>query len=102
MNPRGLGIRSRERLAALLRKRAGTVTPAEAAEILRIPGAKAARLLAAWARSGWMSRVRRGLYVPVPLEASTTEGPLDDPWLVATALFSPCYIGGGARPSIGR
>ena len=94
MTSRGLGTRSRERLAALLRKRAGTVTPAEAAEILRVPSEKAARLLAAWARSGWMSRVRRGLYVPVPLEASTTEGPLDDPWLVATAIFSPCYIGG--------
>lgn len=94
MTPRGLSTRSRERLAALLRKRASTVTPAEAAEILRIPSGKAARLLAAWARSGWMSRVRRGLYVPVLLEASTTDGPLDDPWLVATALFSPCYIGG--------
>lgn len=94
MKPRGLGPRSRERLAALLRKRAGTVTPAEAAEILRIPIQKATRLLAAWARNGWLSRVRRGLYVPVPLEAATTEGPLDDPWLVASALFSPCYIGG--------
>ncbi len=94
MKPRGLGLRSRERLAALLRKRAGTVTPMEAAEILRVPARKAARLLAAWARNGWLSRVRRGLYVPVPLEAATAEGPLDDPWLVATALFSPCYIGG--------
>ena len=94
MTPRGLGSRSREKLTALLRKRAGTVTPAEAAEVLRIPSGKAARLLAAWARNGWMSRVRRGLYVPLPLEASTTEGPLDDPWLVASALFSPCYIAG--------
>lgn len=94
MIPRGLNLRSRERLTALLRKRAGTLTPAEAAEILRVPATEAARLLAAWARSGWMARVRRGLYVPVPMEATTSEGPLDDPWLVATALFSPCYIGG--------
>jgi len=94
MTPRGLGPQSRERIAALLRKRTGTVTPAEAAEILRVPAEKAARLLAAWARGGWMSRVRRGLYVPVPLEASSAEGPLDDPWIVATALFGPCYIGG--------
>ena len=94
MTPRGLSLRSRERLAALLRKHPGTVTPKEAAAILPVPARKAARLLAAWARSGWLSRVRRGLYVPVPLEASTTEGPLDDPWLVAAALFSPCYIGG--------
>ena len=53
MTLRGLGPRSRERLAALLRKRPGTVTPAEAAEILRVPNQKAARLLGAWVRSGW-------------------------------------------------
>ena len=94
MKPRGLGVRSREKLAVLLRKRAGTVTPAEAAEILRVPARKAARLLTSWARNGWLSRVRRGLYVPVPLEATSAEGPLDDPWLVAAALFRPCYIGG--------
>jgi len=41
-----------------------------------------------------MSRVRRGLYVSVPLESRTADMPLEDPWLVADRLFSPCYIGG--------
>ena len=94
MTPRGLNQRSRERLTALLRKRAGTITPADAAEILRVPVTEAARFLAVWARNGWMARVRRGLYVPVPMESTTNDGPLDDAWLIATALFSPCYIGG--------
>lgn len=41
-----------------------------------------------------MSRVRRGLYVPVPLESSTADLPLEDAWVVAQRLFAPCYIGG--------
>ncbi len=41
-----------------------------------------------------MSRVRRGLYVPVPLESRTADVPIEDPWLIAERLFAPCYIGG--------
>ena len=44
-----------------------------------------------------MSRVRRGLYVSVPLESRTADVPLEDPWLIAERLFAPCYIGGWAR-----
>jgi predicted transcriptional regulator of viral defense system len=56
--------------------------------------ASAAKVLARWTNKGWLSRVRRGLYVPVPLESRTTDVPLDDPWIIAARLFSPCYIGG--------
>jgi predicted transcriptional regulator of viral defense system len=38
--------------------------------------------------------VRRGFYVPVPLESSTANLPLEDAWVVAARLFAPCYIGG--------
>jgi predicted transcriptional regulator of viral defense system len=54
----------------------------------------AAKLLARWAAKGWLSRVQRGLYVPVPLESSTADIPLEDPWAIAVRLFGPCYIGG--------
>jgi len=39
-------------------------------------------------------RVRRGLYVPVPLESSTPDIALEDAWVIADRLFAPCYIGG--------
>ena len=45
-------------------------------------------------QNGWMARVRRGLYIPVPLESRTADMPLEDPWLVAGCLYAPCYIGG--------
>ncbi|OIO28569.1 MAG: hypothetical protein AUJ60_07185 [Nitrospirae bacterium CG1_02_44_142] len=51
-------------------------------------------MLSRWAKKGWLSRVKRGLYIPVPLESRTTEIPLEDPWIIAERLYSPCYIGG--------
>ena len=90
----GLGSRSREKLAAVLRDTQGTISPSQAARALKLSKPRAAQLLAFWASRGWLSRVQRGLYVPIRLESKTSEGPLEDPWVVATALFSPCYIGG--------
>lgn len=90
----GLGPESRKRLAEILRRTRGTVAVSQAAEILRIPSNRAAKMLARWAQQGWMSRVRQGLYVPVPLEARTADVALEDPWIVAEQLYSPCYIGG--------
>ncbi|MEX2516759.1 MAG: type IV toxin-antitoxin system AbiEi family antitoxin domain-containing protein [Gammaproteobacteria bacterium] len=90
----GIGKSDRERLAAVLRATKGTVTVTDAADILNLPRDAAAKLLARWAKGGWLSRVRRGLYVPVPLEARTADTPLEDPWPVAARLFAPCYIGG--------
>lgn len=95
MMPRGgLGSRSREKLSAVLRDTQGTISPSQAARALDLSKPRAAQLLAFWASRGWLSRVQRGLYVPIRLESKTSEGPLEDPWVVATALFSPCYIGG--------
>ena len=94
MNPAGLGKTDRERLSAILRGTKGTVSVREAAEILEIPGNDVSKMLSRWAKKGWLSRVRRGLYVPVPLESRTTDIPLEDAWVIAARLYSPCYIGG--------
>jgi predicted transcriptional regulator of viral defense system len=34
------------------------------------------------------------LYVPVPVESSTPDVAVEDPWIIAVRLFEPCYIGG--------
>jgi predicted transcriptional regulator of viral defense system len=90
----GLGKVDRERLSAIIRGTRGTVSVNEAAGILGVPADSAAKMLSRWNRKGWLSRVRQGLYVPVPLESRTPDIPLEDPWLVAERLYSPCYIGG--------
>mgnify|MGYP002639433021 CR=1 FL=1 len=90
----GIGKADRERMAAIIRNTKGTISVTDAAGILNVSASDAAKMLSRWSKNGWMSRVRRGLYVSVPLESPTTDVPLEDPWLIADRLFSPCYIGG--------
>lgn len=90
----GIGKKDRERLAEVLRAARGTISVGEAASVLGLSRAAAAKLLARWAQKGWLSRVHRGLYVPVPLESRSADVPLEDPWVIAVRLYEPCYIGG--------
>ncbi|MEI9476184.1 MAG: type IV toxin-antitoxin system AbiEi family antitoxin domain-containing protein [Deltaproteobacteria bacterium] len=90
----GLGKIDRERLAKLIRGTKGTISVPEAAKILRVTPSDVSKMLSRWTGKGWLSRVRRSLYIPVPLESRTADVPLEDPWIVAERLYSPCYIGG--------
>lgn len=90
----GLGTVDRERLTALIRGTKGTISVSDSAEILGVSPVDAAKMLARWAKKGWLSRIRRGIYIPIPLEARTADMPLEDPWMIAQRLFDPCYIGG--------
>lgn len=90
----GLGKEDRKRLSAIFRKTKGTISVSDTASILNISPVDAAKMLSRWAKKGWLSRVRRGLYIRIPLESSTTDIPVEDPWILADRLFSPCYIGG--------
>jgi predicted transcriptional regulator of viral defense system len=90
----GLGKVDRKRLAEIIRNTKGTVSVIEAADILEISSTEAAKMLSRWAQKGWLSRIRRGLYIPIPLESSTTDVPLEDSWIIAERLYAPCYIGG--------
>ena len=90
----GLGPRSRERLVVLHRALPGPFTADDAAAALDVPRDEAARIVGYLASKGWLSRVRRGLFTVVPLEADVPEQWRADPWLVAARVFAPCYIGG--------
>lgn len=70
------------------------LTPERTAAALSVSRLQAAPQLARWAKAGWLARVRRGVYVPVPIESASAEVPLDDSWSVASRLYSPCYVGG--------
>lgn len=90
----GLSATSRQRLTKVLRQTPATVSARETAQVLDLDVAKASRLLARWAAFGWLSRVRRGLYIPVPIESSTPDVAQQDRWVIAERLFAPCYVGG--------
>src|SRR4030042_4210325 len=90
----GLGKEDRKSPAAICRETKGTVSVRDAAGILKVSPTDAAKMLSRWAKKGWLSRVTQGLYVRIPLESRTDDIPLEDPWIIADRLFSPCYIGG--------
>ena len=90
----GISALNRRRLEQLHRASHGTLTVAEAARILRIDATATARLLAHWCGQGWIQRLRRGLYVLVPLGAAGRVGVVADPWILTARAFAPCYIGG--------
>lgn len=86
--------RLREQLSAVLRASGRFVNVDSAVVALGLDRGRAAKLLSSWAKQGWLKHVRRGLYAPVALDASTERFVFDDPWLLAARLFEPGYIGG--------
>jgi predicted transcriptional regulator of viral defense system len=94
LNPPGIGPRYRGYLERLHRDAGATFDAGDAARILDMDQPDAARLLGYLARRGWLSRVRRGLYVTVPLDARRSGEWVEDPWVVADSIYRPCYIGG--------
>jgi predicted transcriptional regulator of viral defense system len=93
-NLAGLGKKERLQLTTVFKGGIGVTTPKDAAKAMKIDQGRAAQLLARWKKKGWLSRVKRGVYIPVPLQSSTSEIMADEPWILAKSLFSPCYIGG--------
>ncbi|MGO9377115.1 MAG: type IV toxin-antitoxin system AbiEi family antitoxin domain-containing protein, partial [Dissulfurispiraceae bacterium] len=76
----GLGKEDRKRLSAIFRETKGTVSVKDTADILKVDTTVAAKMLSRWAKKGWLSRIRRGLYVPIAFESRTTDITLEDPW----------------------
>ena len=93
MHPAGISRRNRDFVERLHRQGTAFDVP-RASETLGLDPDKTRRLLGYLARRGWLARVRRGLYVPVPLDARRSGEWREDSWVVAELLFSPCYIGG--------
>lgn len=90
----GISASNRQRLAVLHRKMSAPFTVAEAAAALDMDPQASRRFLAYLAGRGWLARLRRDLYVTVPLEATVPSEWHEDPWIIAAVTFKPCYIGG--------
>ena len=89
----GISATGRKELALVLGGRR-FVTPADVATELQIDATAATQRLARWARDGWVRRVRRGLYIGVPVEASNPHAWSDDALVIAARVWDPCYFTG--------
>ncbi|HVC75773.1 MAG TPA: type IV toxin-antitoxin system AbiEi family antitoxin domain-containing protein [Candidatus Micrarchaeaceae archaeon] len=91
----GIGFRGRSELTAVLEASGRRfVRPGDVAATLGVDSQTAAKKLARWATEGWLRRARRGLYIPVPVDASNPASWSEDALVVATAVWSPCYFTG--------
>ena len=92
--PKGIDASNRALLDQMVRSISGPFTPAQAAKLLSVDVVRARKLLAYLASRGWLSRIRNGLYTPIPLGATAPTQWREDPWIVAATSFAPCYIAG--------
>ncbi|GMV04417.1 MAG: hypothetical protein AMXMBFR53_06980 [Gemmatimonadota bacterium] len=51
-------------------------------------------MMARWAEQGWLRRVRRGLYLAVPVDAEHPELWSEDALVLASVVWDPCYVTG--------
>lgn len=90
----GLSTQEREILGAFAAAETPVVTADELISVHPVPRGVANQILSRLCRKGWLHRVKRGLYVPVPLSASDPEHAIEDAWPLAMSLFAPCFISG--------
>lgn len=90
----GVSGSGRRDLSTLFSRGQRTTTVDEAASLLGLSRPEAARRLAAWASNGWLRRVRRGLYLLVPVDAPDPSTWSEDPWYLADLVWHPCYVTG--------
>ena len=93
MSPAGLTARNRALLASL-HQFDGPFTVDEAREVLDVERPRAQRFLRYLVDRGWLARVRRGVYITVPLSTSVPGESRADLWRAAAQAYSPCYIAG--------
>ncbi len=84
----------RQRLSTVLRDSNEVIETDDVVRTLLVTRTEASKLLSRWTGQGWLRRVGRGAYVPVPLELLGDRYVLDDHWVLVPTLFGSSYIGG--------
>lgn len=92
--PSGISRSGRSELGFVVGRGRRLVEVDDVASALGVDRATAAKKLARWAEEGWLRRVRRGLYIPVPLDAENPSSWSEDPLVLADAVWAPCYFTG--------
>lgn len=86
--------KAKSKLAKLITTSNILISVDSASKALKLSRDQARWTLHSFCKRGWLSRVKRGYYVPVDLSSNLKSPPLEHPWAVATKLWELCYIGG--------
>ena len=90
----GIGKIGRTRLSKVLEYNSRVITSATVAKILSLSSKEASRMLSRWCKNGWLYRVKRGVYIPVPIDSTSSNIILEEPFVIAESIYHPGYIGG--------
>jgi len=93
-NKLGINKKNRSSLDLLHRFGKNLFSIKDASKIIGLPVNDTRLYLGYLARRGWLSRVKPGLYVTVPLGTVNPQEYRENPWIVANRIFAPCNIGG--------
>jgi len=91
---KGIGKKYRKRLSLVLSKKMAIIDAKSVAKILNTTINESRRFLYRWNQSGWVNRLKRGIYVPQPIDLVTENSTLEDPLIIAEKIYSPGYVGG--------
>lgn len=90
----GISRSGRGEIATLTGRGRKLISIEDAVRAFRIDPAAAALRLSRWERQGWLRRVRRNLYIPVPIDAENPDTWTEDALYLADAVWHPCYFTG--------
>ena len=90
----GITGKNRELLNLLYKEAKIPFNTEFAANILNLNKKRTKDLINLWVKRNWLVRIKKGLYMSVPLGGMRPDAVKEDPWVVANVVFSPCYIGG--------
>ena len=90
----GLSIQERELLQHFTATEQTTVGSEDVLALLNYPRTSANQILSRLARKGWLHRLKRGVYVIVPVSSPTAKPAIENAWPLAMQLFKPAFVSG--------
>lgn len=90
----GISSAGRNELALVTGRGRRFVRVSDVANALGVGAHTAAKKLARWTEEGWLRRVQRGLYIPVPVDADDPKSWSEDALIIASEVWAPCYFTG--------
>jgi len=90
----GIGKIGRNRLSKVLEYTPGTINAKDVAKLLDLSKKEANRVLSRWCANGWLYRVKRGVYISVPIDSTSSDILIEEPFIIADSLFHPGYVAG--------
>ncbi|HXH32257.1 MAG TPA: hypothetical protein VNJ01_15760 [Bacteriovoracaceae bacterium] len=90
----GIGKNYRQKLSLVLSKGLAILTATTVSKTLNISEPEARRILSRWNKSGWVNRIKQGVYVPQPINTVQENLASENPFIIAEMLFAPGYLGG--------